>query len=590
MKKIKVLIVEDESILSMDMTQSLETMGYEVIDAVPSGEEAIMLLKEEETDLILMDVQLAGVLDGIQAAELINKDHNIPIIYISGHTDELTLSRAKITGPYGYITKSFNYDELNTTMEMVVYKNELQRKVAENEYLLDATLDNIEDAVITVDTEGYIMYLNSSAARMMRINKADASNIKIDRIGIIWKNESGKEFVHPYKTQRKKRLKTTEYVMINKAAGTSLVVECTVNILYGDKNKIRGYVYLIKNIEERKKIAAIQSRLASIVESSQDAIVGIDTGGIINSWNSGAEKILGYNSTEVIGYNISMLTPSNYPNELPEKIDQLKKGLSASHYESIRQKKNGEMIEMSILTSPIIDRKGNMTGVSFIARDITEKKKLEKEIIEIGEKERERIGQDLHDSLGQQLTGVLLNVKSLENEVREQCPTLLVDMVIKTKDLIKDAIAQTRQLAKNLVPIMLQTEGLQHALIDLANYAETVYKKEVEMIIDHEITDINTITETQLYHIAQEAVNNAVKHADGSKIYISLKNVQSELVLSIKDNGKGISKNHVEGLGMRIMNYRANLINGSIYIHTEENEGTLVLCRVPMKTAEMDTL
>jgi len=588
MRKIKVLIVEDEGILSMDMAQSLEAMGYEVLDAVPSGEEAVSIVENDEPDLILMDVQLAGKLDGIQTAELINEEHNIPIIYISGHTDELTLSRAKITGPYGYITKSFNYNELHTTMEMVVYKNEVQRKVVENEYLLDATLDNIEDAVITVNTEGNIMYMNTSAAKMMRISNKDGNQIRIDRIGIQWISQNGQKFIHPYKTNRKRRVKTTEYTMVNKAADTAIEVECTVNILYGQQRIIRGYVYLIKNIEERKKIAAIQSRLASIVESSQDAIIGIDPDGMIRSWNSGALKILGYDEAEVIGQNISMFTPSNYPNELPEKINQLGKGLPATHYESIRQKKNGELIEMSILPSPIKDRNGRMTGISFIARDITEKKKLEKEIIEIGEKERERIGQDLHDSLGQQLTGVLLNVKSLENEAREHCPDDLIERVSDTKELIKDAIQQTRQLAKNLVPIKLQAEGLPHALSDLAHYAQTVYKKEVDMIIDETIEDVNVITETQLYHIAQEAVNNAVKHSGGSRIFISLKNVQSELVLSIKDNGKGFSGNHGTGLGMRIMNYRANLINGTINIHTEENEGTLVLCRVPSKTAEME--
>ena len=247
MKKTKVLIVEDEGILSMDMAQSLEAMGYEVIDAVPSGEEAIQLLEKGEPDLILMDVQLSGELDGIQAAELINKSHNIPIIYISGHTDELTLSRAKVTGPYGYITKSFNYNELNTTMEMVIYKNELQKKVVENEYLLDATLDNIEDAVITVDTDGNIMYMNTSAAAIMKLNKKkrDEGENRTG-LGIQWIDENGREFVHPHKTGRKRRIKTTEYRMINKAAGVETEVECTINILYGDKQIIRGYVYLIK--------------------------------------------------------------------------------------------------------------------------------------------------------------------------------------------------------------------------------------------------------------------------------------------------------------------------------------------------------
>ena len=123
--------------------------------------------------------------------------------------------------------------------------------------------------------------------------------------------------------------------------------------------------------------------------------------------------------------------------------------------EGMRQRKDGEIIEMSILPSPISDRNGNITGISFIGRDITERKTLEKEIVEIGEKERERIGQDLHDSLGQLLTGILLNVKALEKEAVAHCPPELVDMVEQTQQLIRDAITQTKQLAKNLVPMKL---------------------------------------------------------------------------------------------------------------------------------------
>ena len=586
MKKNKVLIVEDEGIISMDMSMSLASMGYEVLGALPSGEEAVQFLETTIPDVILMDVQLSGDLDGIQTAEKINKKYNIPIIYISEHTDELTLSRAKITGPYGYVKKSFNYNELHTTIEMAVYKNEMQRKVVENEYLLNSTLDNIEDAVINVDNEGVIQYLNESAAAMLQLKPGIAKNAVIDRIGLQLIKKNGRELIHPYKKSRKKRIGKEEYTLMNTASGKKIPVECSVNILYDSNRNVIGYVYLIQNIEARKKIADIQSRLASIVESSQDAIIGIDNTGVIRSWNSGARKILGYRYDEVIGQNISMFTPPNIPNELPEKIDRLKAGEVVDFYESVRQKKNGDIIEMSILPSPIKDESGAITGISFIARNITEKKKLEKEVIEIGEKERERIGRDLHDSLGQQLTGILLHVKAAENFLRTKLEEEDVIQLKETSDMIKDAIQQTRTMAKNMVPIKLETEGLPHALEDLANFARTVYNKKVSTVIDNNISGVNVITETQLYHIAQEAVNNSVKHGSCSKISMTLHIVQSELVLSIKDDGTGFEKNKKDGIGINIMKYRANLVSGSLFIHSEKGEGTLVLCRVPLSVTE----
>ena len=585
MKKNKVLIIEDEGILSMDMSVSLKSMGYQVIDAVPSGEEAIQLLENVVPDVILMDVQLSGELDGIQTAEKINKKYNIPIIYISEHTDELTLSRAKITGPYGYVKKSFNFTELHTTIDMAIYKNEMQQKVVENEYLLNTTLLNIEDAVINVDNEGVIKYLNKSAEAMLNITKSNANKAVIDRIGIKWINNKGKELKHPYIQKRKRKLVKTEYVLLNTVSGGTIPVECSVNILHDSNRNIIGYVYLIQNIEERKKIVTIQSRLASIIESSQDAIIGIDTNGVIHSWNSGARKILGYTYEEVVGQNVSMFTPPNIPNELPEKIEKLKSGRAVSHYESVRQTKRGEIIEMSILPSPIFDDQGNMIGISFIARNITERKKLEKEVIEIGEKERERIGRDLHDSLGQQLTGIMLNLKAIEKIIKNKLDEDEILQLKETSDMIKNAIQQTRTMAKNMVPIKLETEGLPHALEDLANFARKVYKKEVKTSIDSEIERVNIITETQLYHIAQEAVNNSVKHGNCSAISITLNVVQSELVLSVKDDGIGFKEDSKGGIGINIMKYRANLVSGTLFIHSEIGAGSLVLCRVPLSAA-----
>ncbi len=589
MNKNKILIVEDEGILSLDMANTLHEMGYSVIDAVPSGEEALEMIKRDKPDLILMDIQLSGEMDGIQTAEQINKAFAIPIIYITGYTDELTLSRAKITAPYGYITKSFNYSELHSTIEMAIYKSQLERKVHENEFLLNTTLENIEDAVITIDMEGNIQFINKPAEKLLKIKKNINAKLNIEQVGFKLLDDNNEAYVHPFHTKRKKRFKN-EYRLKNKTGGNLLRVEFVVTTLLDTFKEPVGYVYVLRDIEERKKIETISSRLVSIVESSSDAIIGIKTDGTIRTWNSGAEAVFGYTPIEAIGKNISMITPSNYPNELTDKIEKLKNHEIVLHYDGIRQRKNGELVQMSILPSPIKDKDGKITGISVIARDITEKKALEKEVLETSEKERERIGQDLHDSLGQQLTGILLNVKSLENELKPLQQPDFIEKLKETEDLIKNAIMQTRELAKGLVPIKLQTEGLPHALEDLANFARRVYQMAVETQIDDLIKPVSIITETQLYHIAQEAINNAAKHANCTKLFIYLHIVQSELILSIKDNGKGFSETKKAGIGLRIMSYRANIINGSMSVHSEEGEGTLVICRVPLNYGEKEVV
>ncbi|MDC7125857.1 MAG: PAS domain S-box protein, partial [Spirochaetales bacterium] len=468
------------------------------------------------------------------------------------------------------------------TIDMAIYKNEMQKKIVENENLLKTTLENIEDAVINVGKDGNIKYLNSTAEEMLKIKKRQAKFSRIDKIGIIWKRIDGKELVHPFLKCRKTKILKNEYKLINIASGEILEIECSVNPLVDHKKNIVGYVYLMQDIAERKKNYEIQKRLATIVETSKDAIIWSDPNGIIENWNKGAEELFGYTFKDVKNKNLSILTPDNVPDELPEKIEKMKNGEIVSHYECLRKTKTGNVVNISVAPSSIRNIKNDMIGISFIVRDVTEKKKLEKEITEVEEKERKRIGQNLHDSLGQQLTGILLNIKTIEKMLEKRMTSAELIQVQNTEELVKDAIKQTRSLAKNLIAVTLKNEGLPLALEDLATFARDVYKREIITDIDEEITDIDEITENQLYHIAQEAINNSVKYSESLKIFLGLTVAQKELVLTIKDKGIGIKENKTNGIGLNIMKYRAGLVNGTLKIHSEENEGTLIMCRVPL--------
>jgi len=167
----QILIVEDERITAEDIKGALEGAGYNVPDLVSSGEDAVKKAGEIRPDLILMDIHLDGKMDGIEAAEIIRDKYGIPVIYLTAYSDSITVQRAKITEPSGYILKEpfgfihkpFEESELHTTIEITLYRDKVEKKLRDHEQLIKAILNNVNDAVIVTDSEGKIKFINPVA-------------------------------------------------------------------------------------------------------------------------------------------------------------------------------------------------------------------------------------------------------------------------------------------------------------------------------------------------------------------------------------------------------------------------------------------
>jgi PAS domain S-box-containing protein len=166
MPKIKILVVEDESLVAKDIQNMLLGLGYEVLDVLSTGEEAIAALDRSDPDLVLMDIVLKGEIDGIVAAERIWETYEVPVIYLTAYADETTLARAKVTEPFGYILKPFDERELQTTIEMAFYKAKMDKTLREREDWLSTILKSIGDGVIATDNEGRISFMNPLAERL----------------------------------------------------------------------------------------------------------------------------------------------------------------------------------------------------------------------------------------------------------------------------------------------------------------------------------------------------------------------------------------------------------------------------------------
>ena len=176
----KIMIVEDEKIVALDIKGSLEHFGYSVPCMADSGEDAIKFIDQCRPDLILMDIVLKGKIDGIEAAKTIHDNYGIPVIYLTAYSDERTLQRAKLTEPFGHILKPFDERELRTNIEIALYKREREKeKLFNQDNCINSLLDNIGDAVISTDRKGNIKYINPLAEALTGFTRSEALGCRI---------------------------------------------------------------------------------------------------------------------------------------------------------------------------------------------------------------------------------------------------------------------------------------------------------------------------------------------------------------------------------------------------------------------------
>jgi len=163
MGRARVLIAEDDHIVAMELQDRLQRLGYTICATVAYGEEALRWAAEAKPDLVLMDVKLRGAVDGVAAAEQIRSHFQLPVVYLVAHPDRDTLQRAKVTEPYEYVVKPFEERELHSSIEIALYKHEVENRLKKSERWLSAVLENISDAVVIADEEGRVRFLNPTA-------------------------------------------------------------------------------------------------------------------------------------------------------------------------------------------------------------------------------------------------------------------------------------------------------------------------------------------------------------------------------------------------------------------------------------------
>ncbi|MBI3880079.1 MAG: PAS domain S-box protein [Verrucomicrobia bacterium] len=344
-----------------------------------------------------------------------------------------------------------------------------------------------------------------------------------------------------------------------------------------------GYVGTVEDITEQQTREKALRLQAAALEKMSDALLVSDPEGRITDCNPAAERMFGYARAELIGQTPALF---HRPAEQATLTAAIRAGVRThGHWrgEINFVRKDGTAGVCETISVPLFGPDGEITATFGVNRDITERRRLEREIMEISDRERDRIGQDLHDGLCQHLVGIAYTANQLAKKLghRAAAETAGADQIAV---LLDEAITQSRQLARGLYPVSLETEGLAAALRELGDQVTQRFELTCEVKAEHEGPVGGHVVATHLFRIAQEAVSNAVKHAQASWILIHLAIADGRIHVRVTDNGIGLSATSAgnAGMGLHTMNYRAAAIGGSLDISPAPGGGTVVSCSAPL--------
>jgi PAS domain S-box-containing protein len=420
---VNVLLVDDES-RNLDALESvLEPMpGLHLIRAL-RPEDALLALLQNEFACIILDIQMPGM-SGIELARQIKtrrRNQHIPIIFLTAFfLDDKDVVSGYGAGAVDYLTKPINPEILkskvgvfvdlfrttqalaaaNDTLEVEVSQrktaeealrqanNELENHVrqrtaelAVSQQRYKQVVQNLPLAIYTTDRDGTITLYNEPAAELWgrrpvigrdlwcgsyKCLKLDGSELPLDESPMAVTLKTGQ----PVRGQE---------IIIERPDGQRRNILPYPTAIRDSLGQITGAVNLLLDVTERNLAHMVSQRLAAIVESSDDAIVGKDVDGIINSWNRGAERVFKYKANEVIGKPVTILIPPERQNEEEQILERIRRGEQLKHFETIRRRKDGTLIDVSLTISPVKDPGGTVIGASKIARDITERKRTERQ-------------------------------------------------------------------------------------------------------------------------------------------------------------------------------------------------------------------
>lgn len=384
--EVRILIVDDETIVALDIKNTLQKYGYTVIGVASNAKEAIEMVKTSSPNMILMDIMLKGNKDGIEVSSEINKFADIPIIFLTAYSDDHTLERAKKVEPYGYLIKPFDNRELFTTIEMSLYKHSMELSVRESEESLSITLNSIGDAVISTDENGLVVRMNPVAEKLTGWKFEEAKGKILGEIFFLISADTREPMNNPVDKviQSGEVIGLSNHTILIARDGTERNISDSAAPIRDSEGNIKGVVLVFSDVTEaykaREEISASEEKFRQLVTQMEQGLAVHEViynkkGRVINyrflELNSSYEKLTGLKKENIIGKTVKEVLP-NVEEYWIEKFGEVAISGIPLEYENFVKELNKYYHVIAYRNRP--------DQFAVIVSDITDRKMAEKEL------------------------------------------------------------------------------------------------------------------------------------------------------------------------------------------------------------------
>ena len=464
-------------------------------------------------------------------------------------------------------------------------KSESEKKLVED--TLRSILNSAEDAIITINDRGEIQDVNLAAEVTFGYQPDEllGQNIKILMPSPYHEEHDGylKNFLE---TGVPKVIGIGREVIAKRKNGSVFPAEIAISQV----DHKRLFTGIVRNLTERKRNEELLRKEhdlnQKIISTSRSIILMLDPHRKILQFNSCFEQLTGCLLDQARDKDFAELfLPAADHQYFQTCFMHAIAGQTTNELCRTLLTQSGERLIVEWETVPMTSRTGMVVALLCTGVNVTEQRRLEREVLEIATEEQRRIGQDLHDVVGQELTGMAMLAESLAVSLQEG-DTKQLQLAQKIARGTSEALRKVRLLSKGLNPVDIDAAGLMAALNSISSRTKEFHKINCEFKCPSPVFLEDNIVANQLYRIAEEATTNAIKHAQASQIMIELLQSEEHIILIIEDDGIGLREGDGSGLGLRIMRYRANRMGGGLSIEGSEFGGTLVKCIIPAASSK----
>jgi PAS domain S-box-containing protein len=488
----------------------------------------------------------------------------------------------------GRLSRSF--DQMTDNLKIITASRDiLNREISERKHAEEEIIKERDNAKRYLNIARVMLVIIDADQKVNLINKKGCEILGFKKEDII-----GKDWFNTFLPERQRdevkkifeklmagEIRPVEYFEnpVLTKDGKERIISWHNTVITDEAGNIIGTLSSGEDVTERKlaetALKESEGRWRSLVENAPDIIFTVDREGRIIFINHIPE---GLTKEDVIGTKATDYVVPEYCETVRKSIKKVFETGDNDYYEISARGPHDKKFWYSTRLGPVKDE-DEVVAVMLITRDITERKQLEKEILKIEERERRHIGHDLHDNIGQQLTGISFKSQRLENKLKEkQSPE--AESAASITRLIDKVKEDADHLSAGLSPVLDDMENLSTALEGLAVNAERMFNIPCFLKCDEHINIKDKAAVLHLYRIAQEALTNAAKHAGPESVGISVYKGDKKIIMAIKDDGAGISieRGKTKGMGLQIMKYRANIIGALLSVRPDVGGGTLVEC------------